>query len=843
MAVEVVTILDQLARELIHQSNSINQNLVKMVRDELTKNTVEELFNAFLESTRSTLSLEDFLEVTSLTIPYLRLLVEVKCKGKSLADVEDELSPFLHPILYAMLDLSKNCIALSKSPISSNIALIEQMEDMGGWLMLGIHLYARIVEMRSPKTKRSLGIYYTPPEVTSFITLSALRLVKKTLDQKSREVVVLDPSMGTGSFIVEAIKEDQSLPIVGVDLMPGAVLVGLINCSLLYWDLQHVGWDHLQVVNRNVLDPSSFSHGRWLVNKTAVVIGNPPYSGHSSNTGKWIHDLMRGTVGEVNYFAVGGKKLSERNPKWLNDDYVKFIRLAQWVVETAGEGVIAFITNNGWLDNPTFRGMRFELLKFFDEIYLLDLGGNSKKGDRTPDGKPDQNVFEIQQGVVVSFLVKSKENQQTSVQKEQCTIFYYKLSGSRNDKLLFLNNYSLGDINWVDPVPKAPMYQLTPVNEAQHQEYMKGVALPEIMPVHSLGVVTARDRLCVMFSPDQMWDIVTRFAGMGEKQAREFFELGKDTRDWKVRLAQNDILSSGPNKQFIQPILYRPFDLRMTYFTGTTRGFLCMPRTSVMRNMLETANIGLITTRQTKESWGMFVADSLVGHKTCAAYDSNSLFPLFLSEETNRNNLLVLDGQVVNLSLDFVKLVEARMGVTLSLRMSHSEREVTPTNILSYLYALSYSETYRKRYNAFLHRDFPRFQLPNDLSLFNKLAEVGWELIQLHLLNTKALPSRSVCLRGEGSNIVEKITQKSYRDMRVYINKEQYFEPIPPEVFHYKVGGYQPCRAWLRDRKETKLGSKDVMTYERIAGAIAKTIKLTAKIDRTIKEFGGLPLT
>src|SRR5205807_1694706 len=336
-----------------------------------------------------------------------------------------------------------------------------------------------------------------------------------------------------------------------------------------------------------------------------VVLGNPPYSGHSANKGDWIKDLLRGKdsqTGKVtgNYFEVDGQSLGERNPKWLNDDYVKFMRFAQWRIEKTGYGVLAFITNHGYLDNPTFRGMRQSLMQTFDDIYILDLHGNSKKKERSPDGTKDENVFDIQQGVAIGIFIKRQKKASLS---SAVNIYHAHLWGSREvyekigQKLLiggkyhWLADHDITTTEWVRIEPQLPFYLFTPRDIDLSTEYEKSMKLTDILPVNSTGIVTARDTLTIHWDIDAAWKTVYDFVSLPSETARTKYNLDKDVRDWKVTMAQADLKSSGPSKSNLVPILYRPFDIRYTYYTGKSRGFHCMPRGDVMRHMLRGGNI------------------------------------------------------------------------------------------------------------------------------------------------------------------------------------------------------------------------------------------------------------
>ncbi|MFM6724830.1 MAG: type ISP restriction/modification enzyme, partial [Dolichospermum sp.] len=375
-----------------------------------------------------------------------------------------------------------------------------------------------------------------------------------------------------------------------------------------------------------------------------VVLGNPPYSGHSENKNEWIEALVK------DYYQIDGLALDEKNPKWLQDDYVKFIRFGQWRIDQTGVGILAFVTNHGYLDNPTFRGMRQNLLQSFNRIYIVNLHGNAKKKEVSPDGTPDQNVFDIQQGVSILIAVKDiPESKIIFKQQHQPEngIFYYDLWGSRDHKYQLLQELTMKTVEWEKINPISPFYLFTPQDIYALEEYNQGWKITDIMPVNSVGIVTARDSLTIQNTPENVEKIVNDFGFLPPETAREKYDLGKDTRDWQVILAQDDIKKSRVkekvkgkvtknliiNHELIKPILYRPFDIRYTYYTGKSRGFICMPRNDVMKNMILGDNLGLITVRQVAEGIfnHCFIAENIIESRiTISNKGIGYLFPLYI---------------------------------------------------------------------------------------------------------------------------------------------------------------------------------------------------------------------
>ncbi|MEY4768261.1 MAG: hypothetical protein RL637_900, partial [Pseudomonadota bacterium] len=493
-----------------------------------------------------------------------------------------------------------------------------------------VHFYETFLQHYNPEVREIRGVYYTPEPVVSYIVRSVDLLLKDKFKLKTglansdkladgiHKVQILDPATGTGTFLYaviahihkeitrkiagfwdDYISEDLLPRIHGFELLMAAYTVAHMKLGL---QLQEYGYqfkkeERLRVFLTNTLDKAHEMHepqmAKFLSDEAnaantvkrdtpvMVILGNPPYSGHSANTGEWMNDLLRGTdltnaeqisqsktaiQNTANYFQVDGESLNERNPKWLNDDYVKFIRFAQWRIHKTGHGILGFITNHGYLDNPTFRGMRQALMQEFDEIYLVDLHGNAKKKEKHPDGSHDKNVFDIQQGVAIGIFVKYQQKNQEGLAK----VYHAHLYGERKAKYQWLEENNLKTIEWTELKPQSPFYLFAPQNTSLLKEYLEYSKIIEIMPINSVGIVTARDNLTIHHTKESLINTVTDFISLDIEKARYKYDLRDDTRDWKVNLAQEDLKQ---NEIKETPILYRPFDKRFTFYSGKENGF------------------------------------------------------------------------------------------------------------------------------------------------------------------------------------------------------------------------------------------------------------------------------
>jgi len=481
-----------------------------------------------------------------------------------------------------------------------------------------VHFYETFLAQYDPDERERRGVYYTPEPIVGYIVRFLHGLLKTEFDKRdglaSDSVTLLDPAAGTMTFVARAAQEAVAefeanygsggkedfirQHILGnfyaLELMMAPYAVGHLKMSFFLEELGHrLAMDErVPFYLTNTLDTEELEQSRLpglaalaeesrlagvVKNQTPIllILGNPPYSGHSSNTGEWIQGLID------DYKQVNGEPLGEKNPKWLQDDYVKFFRFAQWKIEQAGRGIVGMITNHSYLDNPTFRGMRYSLMRTFDDIYIFDLHGNSLKKETGPNGSLDQNVFDIRQGVAIAFFVKREQEAEHDAQ-----VHHAELYGTRQRKYDWLDDHDRSDTKWQQINPTSPFYLFVPRDDALEAEYRRFTAIPDVFPVNSVGIVTARDRLTIRWSEQEAWDTVCTFSRMDTELARQGYELGNDARDWKVTMAQEDLLASGPTREKVVPILYRPFDMRHTYYTGRSRGFICRPRSEVMQNML-----------------------------------------------------------------------------------------------------------------------------------------------------------------------------------------------------------------------------------------------------------------
>ncbi|HYM20377.1 MAG TPA: type ISP restriction/modification enzyme [Candidatus Kapabacteria bacterium] len=675
------------------------------------------------------------------------------------------------------------------------------------------------------------------------------------------KVLILDPACGTGTFlhgVIDQIHEnfkgnegawssyvsEHLLPrIFGFELLMAPYAVAHLKLGL---QLKEFGYDfkseeRLRVYLTNTLEEAFHADEKlpltnWLAKEAnaanevkrdlpiMVVLGNPPYEGTSANvswsivndpvSGKkknkktWIGKLLMGEdiKKHTEYYEVDGHGLGEKNPKWLQNDYVKFIRFAEWRIQQTGFGVLAFITANSYLDNPTFKGMRQHLINTFDNIYLLDLHGSSTKGEKNTDGGKDENVFDITQGVSIALFIKKEFNKEKNAIVKHANIF-----GSRESKYSYLFSNDVSKTKWKKLSPQSPNYYFF------IQENKEDVSdlwhLKKIFNFDSMGITTGDDGHYVSFTYEEA--------------------LKKE---------------QGSKKSLIK-YSYRPFDDQWLIYNVKK---LARARSELNVNLIDQENMSLVVLRRPRNQKveNFFVTHLPTDKCIISTLDNANVFPLYLYPDTNKKDLFSEEvagsnpaTRAPNLSAEFIKAMEERLRMKfVTDGKGNLKKTFGPEDVFHYMYAIFHSPTYRTRYAEFLKIDFPRLPLTSDLTLFAKLCKLGEKLVKLHLM--EKFGKEMVKFPVKGSDEVEYVEFESdsgHKD-RVVINDKQYFESVPKEVWEFHIGGYQVAHKWLKDRKGRKLNYDDIEHYKHIISALSETMRLMKEIDVVISAAGGFPL-
>ncbi|OOP80717.1 type ISP restriction/modification enzyme, partial [Helicobacter pylori] len=595
-----------------------------------------------------------------------------------------------------------------------------------------------------------------------------------------------------------------------------------------------------------------------------IITGNPPYSGASENKGlfEWevkatygiepefqtieieknvkltnrIQTLLNNIQKQKESSSKDALKVlkslhskyklqKEKNPKWLLDDYVKFMRFAQNKIESLGHGLFGFISNNAFLDNPTFRGLRRSLLECYDELYILNLHGNARKKEETPQGAKDENVFNIMQGVSINLFVKK-------AQATKPKIFYYDVYGERAEKCAFLAQNDLNSIEWLELAPREPFYLLIPQKTPLLEEYEQGFSVQEMFQVGSTGICSQRDHVVFHKDKESLLKLLKDFSTLEPSELRRIYNIKKDGRDWRLEYAIKDVKANADNlEKYIVLCQYRPFDFYYTYYTGKSKSFIAYPRGEVFKHMLPPTPTNPKTPNQTRKNVALITSRRFCqSQKSGVGFVSNKISDLHtwtcpgMEGGDYVNPLYHNPNYTENFTPEFRSFID-----------KHYSHPFEPLEVLGYIYALLYSPHYRKRYEDFLKADYPKILFTNNKDLFRALSLLEIELIGLHVLNQESLSYSFDKLKdatiGESyykeahdrNPIISKKPSHNEPEQRLYINHSAYFRGVSEEIYNYMIGGYGVLDKYLKSHKNE---SCDFDHVSNIIKVIARTIEI-----------------
>lgn len=550
-----------------------------------------------------------------------------------------------------------------------------------------------------------------------------------------------------------------------------------------------------------------------------IITGNPPYSGASSNKGlyedeikisyglepskanlndeqkKWISSYLKekSKQNTSTFKAIYEKhKLeNEKNPKWLLDDYVKFIRFAQSKIDSQESGIFAFISNNSFLDNPTFRGMRYSLMQSFDKIYILNLHGDTRKKEKTPDGSKDDNVFDIMQGVSINIFIKQNSKAKNT------KIYYHDLYGKRKDKYEFLYENDLNSIKWTLVKNNEPFYLFLPQNNDLLEEYNKGISVKDIFMLSSVGIVSAKDSILISTNTEKL-----------KQQIHDYY---------------NEF-----DKKNIKEIAYRPFDTQKIYYDIKK---VERPRIETMEHFLENENIGLICDRGTKLNNidNIFISNKIIDLHLVGS--GSYIYPLYLYPTTRSKKFLKKENPNFNEENFTSKIENFKENFRAFIDELYKEK-FSPENILGYIYAMLFHKNYREKYLDFLKIDFPKIPFTKDKNTFKNLSKLGLKLVNLHLLKNDELDF------NVGEALFKDIKNKNFKIQKIkynkdikelFINESLYFNEVSPEIYEFKIGGYAVLDKYLKSHKEEDIDHKH---FTLIIQTLNETLKIQDEISK-----------
>jgi len=677
-----------------------------------------------------------------------------------------------------------------------------------------------------------------------------------TTKKEVHRVQILDPATGTGTFLAEVIKqiapqvkgvaegmwsqyiEKELVPrLHGFELLMASYAMCHMKLDMVLTEMGYKPTSappRLSVYLTNSLeegDPANqtLPFAQWLSDEAKqansikrdmpimCIIGNPPYSGHSSNNSDWINNLIE------DYKRSAALKRPAQ-AKWLSDDYVKFIRFSEHMIEKNGEGILAFITNHGYLDNPTFMDMRLHLMETFDSIYVLDLHGNAKKKECMPNGTPDKNVFDIQQGVAIFVGIKKKGARA----KGTAAVYHRHLWGTRNEKYEWLGKNTLNLAQFDNITPQESPWLFIPVDRELLAKYNSYMPLDLLMGSNGRpapGMVTTHDQFAISWSEKDMENKIEKLVGSeNEEAARNEYRLC--TQDQWDYASAKAALSKGKWRENITQIAYRPFDFRYTIYDSNVA---VHRRERVTRHMYRKQNYALLTTKATRDS------------RFCHVFVTNLISEAIFLSGTTASNAMVFPLYLYprDDELDQTRRInfDDRLWSKLKAKASHPENgEPDEVATFDYIYGVLHCPDYRDIYKDFLKSGFPRIPYPESPDNFWHIVEKGRKLRQLHLMEDVAIGEAPYTLRAIEDAVCDNTVdtpqffETSEGIGKVQINAGQYFENVPIVAWNFYIGGYQPAQKWLKDRKGRTLNFDDVRHYQKI-------IKILAETDRIMNEI------
>ena len=903
--VPIITSSKQLAQRMAKLAQLMRDIIAKAFEHEPDAGTLHEQMAGFRDVLLHDLTLPQFADMYAQTICYGLFAARIHTKEPTKFNREHAAwdlpatNPFLREmfshiagpsldtrIVWAVDDLAELLRAADIHAILADFGKATRRDDPV------VHFYETFLAAYDRKMRKSRGVYYTPEPVVSYIVRSIDHILKadfglpdgladatkinhtftdpmtgKKEEREVHKVQILDPATGTGTFlhgVIAAVHEkfagnegawdgyvsEHLLPrLFGFELLMAPYAVAHMKLGL---QLRETGYkfasdERLNVFLTNTLEEAEHHAAglfAGLIAKEAneasrvkrdtpvmVVLGNPPYSNFGQmNRNEWILGLL-----DDYKKGLKEKKLN------IDDDFIKFFKFAQHRIEQTGYGILAFISNNTYIDGITHRRMRESLMETFDDIYILNLHGDTRKGEVCPDGSPDENVFDIQQGVAIGLFVK-----RPGAAPGHAPVRYAELWGSRSAKYESLEGLDIVNTEW-GTVQAATMQSclgnfhfFAPKDFANVAEYCCGWGLPEISSGIS-GIETKRDNFAIDWNPDALRKRIADFVDGDYSDAERKDKFGVRDNEWVVAEGVQALREDRTWESSIVPCVHRAFDRRWIVYSPV---ILARDRGRLMAGMVGD-NVGLVAPRQTKEEFGVLAIDTVCTHKIVTLYDRSFLFPLYLYPDVECKKGKVLleaspwpagpGGRRPNLSPEFVAEFGGKVGLEF---VPDGCGDLTgtfgPEDVFHYIYAVFHCPTYRSRYAEFLKIDFPRLPLTSDVKLFGRLCGLGAELVGLHLL--AAVPAPAVNFPARGDNTVEKVRYVDTQ-RRVYINDEQYFEPVAADVWEFHVGGYQVCEKWLKDRKGRELSYDDITHYRKVVTALGETIRLMGEIDAAIPSW------
>jgi predicted helicase len=898
---EVITTSRALAERLAELARSIRKRANTVLKIETEKGPLRQLHGAFKKALIHDLSEDDFADMYAQTISYGLLTARVSRPTGLVADNLSEMVPVTNPFLKELLETfltaggRKGKIDFDELGIGEVVqmlrdanmeAVLRDFDDRNPEEDPVIHFYQDFLEEYDKKIRMERGVFYTPRPVVSFIVRSVDEILRQELgladgladvttwreykkdhptlqlpssvDLDEPVVQILDPAVGTATFLVEIIdrvyatmkakweKQGKShlviklwneyvvrslLPrIYGFELMMAPYAIAHMKIGLKLWTTGYK-FDSDQrariFLTNSLEEPKDYSDqfqsmapalaheaksaiAAKQATHITVVVTNPPYSNFGQlNRNPWI-------LGLLERYKEG---LSERKLN-LDDDYIKFFCWCETKLRPMPVRVLGLITNNSYLDGATHRQMRDCLLKTFTRLDIINLHGNIRRKEQSPDGSPDKNVFDIQQGVAIALLRKAGS------QPVETAVNYADLWGPRELKVAQLTAGEIQFQSLPRTFQQTELKLFIPQESKLAEEYAKFVSLADLFLERGQGIQTKQDYFCIQPSRAAIEAIINDLVELSVAKLSEKYDLPLETPSWSLKRAKEDVRKS--DGRFLR-IGMRPFDTRWTYYTGHTNGFHARPRALSTENMRE-GNVALVAKRQTKELQfsSIWVVDGPIneGFFSIDPRGRETLFPAFKLPDPG-SSLFHGPDKLSNLVAKKLCVAE--------------KAGPQPHVLLAYVYAILHSQAFRQRYAEMLRQDFPRIPPITNMELFSRLSTIGQKLIDIHLWIGKepddgVRSKKSVC-GGMPSQLAKGFPKHS--DNRLYLAPEAYIEPVDEAVWFFQAGGYQLCSKWLKDRVGLSSPKNGLREFLSVLDAIENTLQLVPEIDRAISQSGG----
>ena len=904
--------------------------------DNFAQTLTYSLFLAKLNASGEKIDLYNLTKFIPKSFPLIRAMSKFL---QDLKEVDDKNLKTIDWLLIEIVNINNNIDEkliieeLNKFSLDKNLKLIMNKDPY-------MHFYETFLSYYNPELREKRGVYYTPQSVVDFIINSIDLILKKdfnkvkgfgdALNQKD-SITLLDFATGTGTFLLDSFRKALSYydknsakykpeelinKFYGFEFMIAPYTIAHLKLSQTLKEEFNYTLDdneRLNIFLTNTLETINIKEEKEkfsilvdLIKETElaqetkdknilIITGNPPYSGASANKGIFEEEIRSEYKDSLEKEPLAiirnGKIEKEKNPKWLLDDYVKFIRFAEMKLNKQKEGgIFGFISNNSFLDNPTFRGMRYSLLKSFDKIYILDLHGNVRKKEISPDGSKDENVFDIMQGVSINIFVRYsnsslRERSRSNPNKIDChaskearndniysnsdnsnlaKVYHYDLFGKREDKYKFLFDNNLDNIEWKELKFEAPFFLFVPQNEIIKSEYDRGISVKDMFRISGVGITTAHDDFVIDSDKEKLLQKFNDFKNSypnADELHKKFNVAKKD--GWDILKGWKNIQEDNDLNKYIQKIAYRPFDTRYIFYEDKlvwrcVRDIMVHFSPSLRRQSLKQSNeienidchadksarndnnIGLVCSRQViSQSFNhSFITEMVmemcyISNKT---KEGNYIFPLYIYDTENVRKILREENEEVGGMFEDIKHFENKVRIenfTPKFRKFINEKygEIKPEEILGYIYAILFHKEYRKKYFDFLKIDFPKIPFVESKDYFLKFAKLGEELYNLHLENLKIQKEVGEPMFKDNKNKNEKIVKAIYNENEkdLFVNESLYFKNVDREVWEYKIGGYQVLDKYLKSHKNENI---DYEHFENMIKILTRSIEIEAEISK-----------